>query len=105
MALDAFPFDVCVGDTVHREARIVEHAGRVHIFVSIDGKPAKVAEAELVGDIPDGRRVVRELATVDGTWTVDRSPGCGCRNVLKRANKRLLMDMIEPTAHVTRSVH
>ena len=103
MALDAFPYDVGTPDgRLWRTARIVEHDGRVHVFVSEDGKPVKVAEAELVGPVPDGRRVVRSLETIHGSWTVDRSAGCGCRDVLKRTTKVMLMDLIEPSAeHVT----
>lgn len=103
MTLDFFPADICIGDTLHREARIVEHEGRAHVFISVDGKPEKIYEGDLVGPIPDGARQIHELATVDGVFTVDRNPTCGCSNVLKRMNKALLMDLIDPAAVHTSS--
>ena len=98
MVLDAFPFDVGTPDgQLWREARIAEHGGRVYVFVSVDGKPTRVADAKLLEEVNPARQITR-LVTDDGAWTIDRSPGCGCRNVLKRTTKHMLMDQIDPTA-------
>lgn len=91
---DLFPVVVTAPDgTVQRDVRVLLTKDRLYTFTRIDGRPTFLSQTAVASF--DRTRAQWDIIDADGgVWTLLRQGGCGCGNVLKRADRNALLGMV-----------